>query len=81
MKWGLEKPLYYVESGNQDRYFMDKSEYQKYIAELKKNSKEYSTQIFKKGQDVGFIYVDFIYPGELIADAGTSVTDMLDQII
>ena len=77
MKWGLEKPLYYVESGNQDRYFMDESEYQNYINSLE----SYSTQIFTKGQDVGFIYVDFIYPGELIADAGASVTDMLDQII
>ena len=81
MKWGLEKPLYYVESGNQDRFFIDESEYQKYIVELKKSSKKYSTQIFEKGQDVGYIYVDFIYPGELIADAGASVTDMLDQII
>lgn len=77
MKWGLEKPLYYVESGNQDRFFMDESEYQNYITGLE----SYSTQIFTKGQDVGFIYVDFIYPGELIADAGSSVTDMLDQVI
>lgn len=77
MKWGLEKPLYYVESGNQDRFFMDESEYQNYINGLE----SYSTQIFTKGQDVGFIYVDFIYPGELIADAGSSVTDMLDQVI
>ena len=77
MKWGLEKPLYYVESGNQDRFFMDEGEYQNYISTLE----DYSTQIFTKGQDVGFIYVDFIYPGELIADAGASVTDMLDQII
>ena len=77
MKWGLEKPLYYVESGNQDRFFMDESEYQNYINGLE----DYSTQIFTKGQDVGFIYVDFVYPGELIADAGVSVTDMLDQII
>lgn len=77
MKWGLEKPLYYVESGNQDRFFMDESEYQNYINGLE----NYSTQIFTKGQDVGFIYVDFIYPGELIADAGSSVTDMLDQVI
>lgn len=77
MKWGLEKPLYYVESGNQDRFFMDENEYQNYINGLE----SYSTQIFTKGQDVGFIYVDFIYPGELIADAGSSITDMLDQII
>jgi DNA gyrase/topoisomerase IV subunit B len=38
MKWGLEKPLYYVESGNQDRYFMDESEYQNYINSLESYS-------------------------------------------
>ena len=90
MKWGLEKPLYYVESGNQDRFFMDENDYKNYIQELENQKQQaqqrgeefsYSTQIFTKGQDVGFIYVDFIYPGELIADAGASVTDMLDQII
>ena len=38
---------------------------------------------FKKyntGADVGFIYEDFYYPGELSAKAGDSVTSILDKI-
>ena len=35
---------------------------------------------YKSGQDVGYIYTDFIYPGELIGDAGNSVCDILDKI-
>ena len=36
---------------------------------------------FKTGEDVGYIYTDFIYPGEdLIGDAGTSVVDVLETL-
>lgn len=36
--------------------------------------------MFEKGEDVGFIYSDFYYPGELSVNAGSSVCDVLDQI-
>lgn len=89
MKWNLETPLYYIESGNQNQFFLDQGQFKNKINEYEEKNKHkdeenkisYSTRIFTKGQDVGFIYVDFIYPGELIADAGSTVTDMLDQII
>ena len=32
------------------------------------------------GEDIGYIYTDFTYPGELIGDAGTPITTILDQI-
>lgn len=35
---------------------------------------------YKSGQDVGYIYTDFIYPGELIGDAGDTVCNILDKI-
>ena len=35
---------------------------------------------FKNGEDVGFIYSDFYFPGELSVNAGASVCDVLDQI-
>lgn len=49
---------------------------------------EYSTNppsiegatVFETGKDIGFIYTDFYYPGELIADAGSTVCDILDSI-
>lgn len=35
---------------------------------------------YEPGQDVGYIYTDFIYPGELIGNAGDSVCTILDKI-
>lgn len=35
---------------------------------------------FQYGDDIGYIYTDFIYPDELIADAGSCVCDVLDKI-
>ncbi len=36
---------------------------------------------FESGMDVGFLYDDFIYPGELTCNAGDTVTSVLDKII
>ena len=36
---------------------------------------------FISGQDIGFIYSDFIYPGELTCNAGDTVTSVLDKLI
>lgn len=83
MKWNLESPLYYIESGNQNQFFLNQEQFKNRINEYEdaENKVSYSTRIFSKGEDVGYIYVDFIYPGELIADAGSTVADMLDQIV
>lgn len=35
---------------------------------------------FNYGQDVGYIYTDFVYPNELISNAGDTVVTILDQI-
>ncbi|MGN0992864.1 MAG: hypothetical protein ACI4PE_02990 [Bacilli bacterium] len=35
---------------------------------------------FEYGEDIGFIYTDFIYPNELIGDAGSTVCTILDSI-
>ncbi len=78
MKWNLNKPLYYVEINNNDFYFANEQEWKKAIQESEGVS---ATSIFTKGKDVGYIYSDFTFPGELIADAGSSVTDNLDKII
>ena len=37
-------------------------------------------ETFEYGEDVGFIYTDFTYPSELIANAGDTVTTILDKI-
>ena len=35
---------------------------------------------YKYGDDAGFIYTDFVYPGELVAKPGDSVVSILDKI-
>ena len=35
---------------------------------------------FSYGQDIGYILTDFVYPGELIGNAGDTVVTILDQI-
>ena len=36
---------------------------------------------FQPGQDIGFIYTDFVYPGQLTCNAGETITSVLDKII
>ena len=40
----------------------------------------YDYDMYEYGRDVGYIYTDFIFPGELIGDSGNSVCDILDKI-
>ena len=41
---------------------------------------EDAIKTYEYGMDVGYVYTDFIYPSELIADTGSSVCDVLDKI-
>lgn len=36
---------------------------------------------FRYNEDVGFVYTDFVYPGDLIANVGDTVCTILDKII
>ena len=78
MRWNADYPLYYSKEDSGSFFVLD---WDKYKEVNQKPTDFEPTKTFTKGQDVGYIYTDFIYPGELIADAGSSVTDMLDQII
>lgn len=40
-----------------------------------------SYQAYGYGEDIGYIYTDFTYPGELVGNAGSTVTSILDQIV
>ena len=46
-----------------------------YSLSYKEGYKEYI-----KGQDLGYIYTNFVYPGELIGNAGSTITEILDKI-
>lgn len=81
MKWTGSNPLYITQytsttSGVQYGATTDKEQVDEALAAGTIDS--YTE--YKSGQDVGYIYTDFIYLGELIGDAGNSVCDILDKI-
>lgn len=65
MKWTGSNPVYLVEKdGNRQLT-------QEYV--------ENATR-YEHGEDVGYIYTDFYYPSDLIANAGDTVVTILDKI-
>lgn len=70
MRWIGDTPIYAV--NNEGSYFMtiDKATAESYGAYT-----EYTW-----GQDVGYTYTDFTYPGELISNPGDNVCTILDKI-
>ena len=80
MSWNSSSPLYILQyQGNQFFFTTNETEY---IEETTKENPFYEIQgsPFEQGSNVGFTYVDFTYPGDLIGDAGQSVVDILQQI-
>ena len=77
MKWTGSTPLYLYQDINEDGL---------YEAQVSTNinnlliKDETKLRTFSYGEDVGYILTDFIYPGELIGNAGDSVCSILDQI-
>ena len=69
MKWTGDTPLYYHVNGEGGMYSCQD------VVFGYTNVKSY-----ERGQDVGFIYSDFYFPGELSVNAGASVCEVLDQI-
>ena len=69
MKWIGNTPLYLIGNGNARSFSTDYDDIQ---------GQEYHS--FEYGEDVGYIYTDFTYPGELNGDAGRHVCTILDAI-
>lgn len=70
VKWTGTSPLYVNQKDGQIEYSMEGNNLYK----------DWPKQIFEYGDDIGYIYTDFTYPGDLIGDAGNTVTDILEQI-
>ena len=87
VKWSASIPLYFIasEDGNA-RLFIDPNEAQNFIDSYNENNDVFFEAYhlpgspFEFGQDVGYIYTDFTYPGDLIGDVGTNVAAILEQI-
>ena len=77
MKWVGSSPLYMLQKG--DQYQMTVSANKKTELEQQGWSSVQGSP-FEYGYDVGFIYTDFTFPGELVCDGGDSIVDVLDKI-
>lgn len=71
VKWIGHVPLYVYKKGEQYQYSLSEQQTEKI---------EWPKEVFEYGQDIGYIYTDFTYPGDLIGDAGNTVTDILEKI-
>ena len=72
MKWNQNVPLYLYTKDQQSAIFSLNEKLPDYEPNERKT--------FNIGEDVGYIYVDFYYPGELSANSGDSVCSILDKI-
>ena len=73
MKWVGSSPLYIIKD-----VIEGTTQYTPTTNASDIGSREY--KMYEYGSDIGYIYTDFIYPGELIGDAGSTVCEILDKI-
>lgn len=77
LKWNSSSPLYFLEKD--DQYYMTVSS-DDYREKIENGYKNVQGSPFSAQTDVGFTFADFTYPGDLIGDAGDTVTDILEKI-
>ena len=70
MRWTATDPVYMYHNGN--NYFLT-MDYE--------TAAQYEYRMFSYGEDIGFVYTDFVYADELIGNAGDSVCTILDKIV
>ena len=80
MKWIGANPLYITQyTKNQQVQYNATTDKELVESQLAAGLID-SYETYESGQDVGYIYTDFVYPGELIGDAGNTVCNILDKI-
>ncbi len=72
VKWTGSSPLYICKKNSQYLYTLNPDEESENV--------DWPKKIFQYGEDIGYIYTDFTFPGDLIGDAGNTVTDILEKI-
>ena len=75
MKWTGSTPLYLYRSLQDGQL---RNHFSTNYNEAQKGSG--TIQEFEYGQDVGYILTDFVYPGELVSNAGDTIVTILDKI-
>ena len=83
MKYIGSNPIYYLENHtgqeNAKRFFLNRGEAEE-VAEAAGLPVE-NIITYEYGDDIGFVMVDFVYPGDLTCNPGDTVTSVLDKII
>lgn len=79
VKWIGKQSVWMVE--NPDNYYIYTTRAEAEQAAKKSDGSLWPIIQFEPGRDIGFIYTDFVYPGELVCNAGQTVTSVLDKII
>ena len=83
MKYNGANPIYYLENttgfDTTRQLFLTLGEAEAAAAQVGKTNEDIIT--YEYGDDIGFIFTDFTYPGELACDPGETVTGVLDKII
>lgn len=72
MKWTGKNPLYFIHNNGTYLFSINEED----IKNLDKNL----YTIFNYGEDVGYIYTDFVSPSEIISNPGESIVSVLDKI-
>ena len=82
MKWTGGSPLYCYSGVNKDGqvYYSLTTNYKDLKDENNNQLDVSEIQSYTYGDDVGYILTDFIYPGQLLGNAGDSIVTILDQI-
>jgi hypothetical protein len=84
VKWQGNQPLYYIEKTIKDRPDIVAASYTTNINEVIETNKNDNEIInfheYNIGEDIGYQLVKFVYPNDLVVDAGATVTSVLDTI-
>lgn len=85
MKWVGGTPLYYfkyqTDGDNPTKQYFVSTNYNDGQKDENKVFKQLRYSPYEYGRDVGYVYTDFTFPGDLIANAGDTITSILDKII
>ena len=77
MKWTSTSPLYFLQKNGQYYMTIDADDY---VSKIEDGYTDVEGSPFQYGENVGFIFTDFTYPGSLIGKPGDSVVDILETI-
>lgn len=83
MKWNANTPLYLYRVGQEPGNNGDGNEEMisnTFMTTNYDEAKDYYHETYSLGEDVGFIYTDFVYMEDLIANAGDNICTILDKI-